>query len=160
MARRVFFSFHFERDIWRVNQVRMSNVVAGADSAGFFDESEYEDAKKRGDEAIKRLIREKLDRTSATIVLIGAETATRPYVMYEIDESLKRGNGLIGIHIHHLKNAWGATDSRGVVPYVPTGVSFPTYDWDYDLNRLRNEIEEAGKRSELAALMKALSFRG
>ena len=33
MARRVFFSFHFENDIWRVNQVRNANVVAGGPNA-------------------------------------------------------------------------------------------------------------------------------
>ena len=48
MARRVFFSFHYDRDIWRANQVRNCNVVAGTDVAGFFDHSEYEEAKKKG----------------------------------------------------------------------------------------------------------------
>jgi hypothetical protein len=47
MARRVFFSFHYDRDIWRANQVRNCNVVAGVDVAGFFDHSEYQEAKKK-----------------------------------------------------------------------------------------------------------------
>jgi len=42
MARRVFFSFKYKGDIWRANQVRNANVVAGADVAGFFDHSEDE----------------------------------------------------------------------------------------------------------------------
>ncbi len=46
MARRVYFAFHFERDIFRANQVRNSNVVAGPDRAGFYDHSEYEEAKR------------------------------------------------------------------------------------------------------------------
>ena len=50
MARRVFFSFHYDNDIWRANQVRNANVVAGSDIAGFFDHSEYEEAKKAGPE--------------------------------------------------------------------------------------------------------------
>ena len=32
MARKVFFSFHYERDAWRVAQVRNSNVITGLDS--------------------------------------------------------------------------------------------------------------------------------
>src|SRR5260370_40881835 len=101
MARRVFFSFHYDHDIWRANQVRNSNVVAGTDVAGFFDHSEYEEAKKKGKEAIKRLIRDKLVGTSVTVVLIGEETASREYVQYEIDQSIDRKNGLLAIYIHH-----------------------------------------------------------
>ena len=148
MARRVFFAFHFENDIWRANQVRNSNVVAGPDMAGFFDHSEYEEAKKKGDEEIKRLIRAKLNNTTVTVVLIGAETANRPYVKYEIEQSIARNNGLLGVYIHHLKDQNGNTSLRGPKPTVPQGVEFPAYDWDRDLARFAREIEAAGKRSD------------
>lgn len=39
MARRVYFAFHYQRDIWRVNQVRKSNVIKGFESAEFIDSS-------------------------------------------------------------------------------------------------------------------------
>ena len=148
MARRVFFSFHFENDIWRANQVRNSNVVAGADVAGFFDHSEYEEAKKKGKEAIRKLIRDKLVGTSVTVVLIGQETANREYVQYEIDQSIDRKNGLLGIFIHHLKDQSGQTSPRGSKPTVPSSVEFPAYDWDSDLTRFKNAIEAAGKRAD------------
>ena len=148
MARRVFFSFHFERDIFRVNQVRNSNVVAGADRAGFYDHSEYNEAKKKGDDEIKRLIRAKLEGTSVTIVLIGNETASRPFVQYEIEQSIARKNGLIGLYIHHLKDQDGNTDTRGTKPTVAWNVEFPAYDWDKDLDKFRREIEAAGQRSD------------
>lgn len=149
MARRVFFSFHFERDVWRANQVRNSNVVAGAEVAGFFDHSEYEEAKKKGDEQIKRLIRNKLEGTSVTVVLIGSETASRPFVQYEIEQSIARKNGLLGVHIHQLQNAKGEVDwFGGSVPSVPWSVDFPTYTWDKDLARFRREIAAAGLRSD------------
>lgn len=148
MARRVFFSFHFENDIWRANQVRNTNVVAGPDVAGFFDHSEYEEAKKKGDEEIKRLIRAKLQNTTVTIVLIGTETAYRPYVKYEVEQSVARKNGLLGVHIHHLKDQLSRTSQRGPKPTVPVGVEFPAYDWDGDLKRFAREIEAAGKRSD------------
>ena len=38
MARRVFFSFHYEKDIWRASQVRNSWVTKpDRESAGFWD---------------------------------------------------------------------------------------------------------------------------
>ena len=94
MARRVFFSFHFDGDIWRANQVRNSNVVAGTDVAGFFDHSEYEDAQKTGSVGIRRMILKHLKDTTVTIVLIGAKTSERPWVKREsqIPSSEKMGS--------------------------------------------------------------------
>ena len=98
MARRVFFSFHYQKDIWRTNVVRNSNVVEGAAAAGFQDASLWEEAKKKGDAAIKKMINlNALEGTSVTVVLIGAETAQRTYVTYEIEQSIAKGNGLLGI---------------------------------------------------------------
>lgn len=148
MARRTFFSFHFDGDIWRANQVRNANVVAGPDTAGYFDHSEYQEAKKTGDEGIKRMILRHLNNTTVTVVLIGNQTAYRPWVKYEIEQSIARKNGLLGVHIHHLKNKDGQTSMRGSKPTVPTNIEFPAYDWDGDLDRFGREIEAAGKRSD------------
>jgi len=150
MARRTFFSFHFENDIWRANQVRNSNVVVGADVAGFFDHSEYEDAKRRGDTAVKTMILDHLRYTTVTVVLIGAETAIRPYVQFEIEESVKRKNGLLGIFVDHLKDQYSRTSFRGPTPTVPYGVEFPTYAWDNDVRRFAEAIEAAGRRADRA----------
>lgn len=155
MARRVFFSFHYDRDIWRANQVRNSNVVAGSDVAGFFDHSEYEEAKKAKDDGIRRMILKHLKDTTVTVVLIGTETANRPWVKYEIEQSLARKNGLLGIHIHHLKDQ--SQDSSfwsGSKPNVPWNIEFPSYDWDKDLDRFRKAIEDAGKRADAARAAK------
>lgn len=148
MARRVFFSFHYDNDIWRANQVRNSNVVAGTEVAGFFDHSEYQEAKKNGDEGIRRMILKHLENTSVTVVLIGTNTAYRRWVRYEIDQSIARKNGLLAVYIHHLKDQNGESSSRGPKPIVPSDIDFPAYDWDGDLNRFKNEIEAAGKRSD------------
>ena len=150
MARRTFFSFHYEADVFRANQVRNCNVVVGSDVAGFFDHSEYEEAKKKGDAAVQQMIRDHLQNTTVTVVLIGTETASRPYVQFEIAESIKRKNGLLGIHIHHLEDHNHRTSLRGVKPSVPLGVEFPSYDWDSDVHRFAREIEAAGKRSDAA----------
>jgi len=150
VARRVFFSFHYDGDVWRANQVRNANVVAGCDVAGFFDHSEYEEAKKKGKEGIQRMILKNLKDTTVTVVLIGKETANRPWVKYEIEQSIARKNGLIGIYIHHLKNSERESSFfPGGKPAVPRGVEFPAYNWDRDLERFRKEIEAAGKRGDV-----------
>jgi hypothetical protein len=59
------------------------------------------------DEAyIKSKIREKLEGTSVTVVLIGPTTGESEWVDFEIRESLERGNAVIGIR---LKGAEGAS---------------------------------------------------
>lgn len=143
MARRVFFSFHYERDIWRANVVRNSWVTQDREDAGFFDGSVWETAKTKGEAAVQALIDEALKGTSVTAVLIGAETAGRKYVNYEITESYNRGNGLLGVYIHRIEDRLGRTDTRGANPfdsiYIEQGGQkryfselYPTYDWVAD----------------------------
>jgi hypothetical protein len=141
MTRRVFFSFHYQRDIWRVNVVRNCWVTQDREVAGFWDASLWETAKKKGDAAIKKMIDDALVNTSVTVVLIGAETSTRKYVLYEIEKSYERGNGMLGVYINNIKDNWGLTDVLGANPfnqfYVPTAYGgqqyfssmYPTYDW-------------------------------
>ena len=157
MARRVFFSFHYERDVWRAGQVRNSWVTQERQSAGFWDAASWEEVKKKGKDAIERWIDRQLEGTSVTVVLIGAETSTRPYVRYEITESLNKGNGLLGIYIHNMKDRAGNRDTKGTNPFDnwtfsdPQGrvVTFPTYDWvrDDGYSKMGDWIETAAKRA-------------
>jgi hypothetical protein len=134
MARRVFFSFHYQNDIFRVNVVRHSGVVAGKAAAGFHDASLWEKTKRKGADAIKRLIDQGLEGTSVTCVLIGQGTAKRKYVTYEIEQSLKRGNGLLGIHINGIRGPKGNTDfRRGEIPEALKKYDASIYDWDQNL---------------------------
>ncbi len=87
-GRRVFFSFHYEQDVWRATNVRNSGKVDAAAAAGWNDASLWEEAKRKGRAEIERLIDDGLRGTSVTAVLIGAETANRPWVKYEIEKSI------------------------------------------------------------------------
>lgn len=116
MARKVFFSFHYQNDIWRVSQVRNSWLTHRGKTNTFMDAADWESVKKNGSTSIKRWIDRQLSGTSVTVVLIGNETANRKYVMYEIEESYRRGNGLLGVYIHGLKNRNGETSAEGVNP--------------------------------------------
>jgi len=115
MTRRLFFSFDYDRDIMRANQVRNSWVTQDREAAGFWDASLWEEAKKKGKAAIRRMIDEGLESTSVTAVLIGAETSKSEWVLYEIEKSYERGNGLLGVHIHMLEDISrsGRTDRKG-----------------------------------------------
>jgi hypothetical protein len=131
MARRVFFSFHYRDDIFRVNVVRNSGVVLGTAAAGFQDASLWEKTEKKGTAAVKRLIDRGLEGTSVTCVLIGQNTAKRRFVAYEIQESVRKGNGLLGIHINSIKDKDGDTNFwRGAVPAALEKYNAPIYDWD------------------------------
>ena len=144
MARRVFFSFHYQRDIWRVNQIRSIPNVTGTAAAGFQDASLWEEAKKKGDAAIKKLIDEGLKNTSVTVVCIGAKTAGRKYINYEIEKSIERGNGIVGIQIHHLKNQKGEVDEAGATPSKLSANGYKVYKY-VDTDKLAARIEEAAK---------------
>lgn len=140
MARRVFFSFHYENDIWRANQVRQSWVTQDRQAAGFFDASLWEEVKRRGEDAVRKEILRGIENTSVTAVLIGSETALRTWVQFEINKSLERGNGLVGVRIHSLKDQNGRTSFPGANPFDLLQVDrngqkmllsrlYQTYDW-------------------------------
>jgi hypothetical protein len=129
MARRTFFSFHYQRDVWRASNVRKSSALKSEISPEWIDASLWEDAKKTSDAAVRRLIDNALVGTTVTAVLIGAETASRQWVQYEIQQSIAKGNGLFGIYIHNIKDSNGNTDWKGTNP-LPAG--YKTYDWVND----------------------------
>jgi len=161
MARKVFFSFHYENDVWRANIVRNSWITKpDRETAGFIDAADFEAIKKGGDSAIKRWIDAQLIGTSVTVVLIGSETNNREYVKYELEQSWKKGNGILGIYIHQLKDRYGSTSPKGNNTFGPLFPSplddkkyfyerFDTYDWrDNDgYNHLGTWVEDAAKKA-------------
>lgn len=146
MSRKIFFSFHYERDAWRAGQVRNSDLLPNEDEHGFIDAAAWEEIKRKGDPAIQNWIKEQLEGTSVTVVLIGAETSERPWVDYEIRESWKRGNAIIGLYINGVKDQDSKTDTKGANPldgiYLtdsqPLSSVCKTYDWV--LNDGRNNL--------------------
>jgi len=145
MARRVFFSFHYQRDVFRVNQIRNIPQVTGCAAAGFLDSSIWEDAKAKSDAAVEKLIDDGLYNTSVTVVCIGAKTAGRKFINYEIQESIDRGNGIVGVKIHHLKGGglFSAADSAGDIPFKLNN-AYTVYKY-VDHDKLAGWIEQAAK---------------
>lgn len=143
MARNVYFSFHYQRDIFRVQIVRNSWVCYPSNRhAGYFDHGLWEKAKTTGAAAIRKLIDEGMTQTGVTVMLIGAETANRPWVQYEIERSIQLGKGLLGIRINYVSSLNQGTDYAGSNPFdayspysnnpLRTVYQVPVYDWVYD----------------------------
>lgn len=104
MARKVFFSFHYKDDINRTMVVRNSGAFRSIQEAGFVDKADFETVQRQGTQAIKRWISNQLQGTSVTVVLIGQHTLTRNWVHHEIIESRNRGNAIIGVQIHGVRD--------------------------------------------------------
>ena len=122
MAKRCFFSFHYQDVIdFRANVVRNHNIVKN-DNGGFFDSSIWESAKKESDIALKRLIHGGLNNTSVTVVLIGSETYSRRWVRYEIMKSISRGNKVSGVHINAIRDRNGLIKNEGPNPFLWLGL--------------------------------------
>ena len=143
MARRVFFSFDYKY-VWKVNQIRSMTNVIGTAAAGFQDASLWEEAKKKVDKEIKRMIDKALENTSVTVVCVTYGTTSRKYINYEIDKSLERGNGLVAVPIHHLKDQNGETGSAGAIPPQVEANGFKAYKYS-DKEALARWIEAAAK---------------
>ena len=114
MARRVFYSFHYEQDHWRVSQVRNMGVIESNRPA---TDNDWEAVKKGGDLAIKRWITKQMDGRSCTVVLVGTNTARRKWINHEIVESWNKGMGVVGIHIHGLIDQDKQPSAKGSNPF-------------------------------------------
>lgn len=160
MARKVFYSFHYQPDNWRVSTVR--NIGAIEDNKPASDNA-WETVTKAGDAAIKKWIADQMSGRTCTVVLIGSGTANRKWINHEIIKSWDDGLGVVGIHINGLKNSSQQTSTKGANPfdnvthgptkkklssivkcYTPSGsTSQEKYDWIK--KHLANAVEEAIK---------------
>lgn len=114
MARNVFYSFHYDPDHWRASQVRNIGTIEGNKPA---PDNDWETVKKGGDAAIQKWINEQMKNRSATVLLIGHQTAGRKWINYEIEKSWNDGKGLVGIYIHRLKHSDGRQGNQGSNPF-------------------------------------------
>ena len=112
--RQVFFSFHFDNDVMRVQQIRNIGAIEGNAP---ISPNEWEEVKRRGDQAIEKLIDDNMKYRSCVIVLIGERTAERPWVIYEITKGWNDGKGVLGIYIHNFKCPRNGKCSQGSNPF-------------------------------------------
>lgn len=137
MARRTFFSFHYAKDVGRAQVVRNAWVTkADRTDAGFYDSSVFEASKKEGKEALKAFLRDGLKNSSVTCVAVGEETYSRPWVRYEIVRSFQRGNGILAVGIHGIRNFQKEFGKQGPNPldYVAFTIKEDRVTWKEKVN--------------------------
>ena len=96
VSRHVFISFDHE-DLDEVNLFRGQAKNEKVDLQ-FDDHSVKDPYDSNNADYIKRQIRDKIDRCSVTVVYLTESSATSKWVNWEIEESLKRGKGVIGVY--------------------------------------------------------------
>ena len=114
MARQIFYSFHFDNDVMRVQQIR--NIGALEDNKPV-SANNWEEVKKKGDPAIEKWIDDNMKYRSCVVVLVGEDTSKRPWVKYEIKKAWKDGKGLLGVYIHNLKDPNTGKSNKGDNPF-------------------------------------------
>lgn len=114
MARKVFLTFHYVNDNWRVQQIKNMGKVEGQ---SVLTGNQWEEVKKKGDAAIKKWIDDNMSGKTCQVVLIGSNTAGRKWVDYEIEKAWNDGKGVLGIHVHRLLDASGKASTKGSNPF-------------------------------------------
>jgi len=144
MARQVFFSFKY-KDVSRAMVVRNSWVTQGKQAAGFIDAADFEEVKRQGDRAIQNWIDKQLEGTSVTVVLVGEKTCSSRWVKYEIEKSIERGNGLLGIDVSKINDLQGNTSER--CGEIPKGYDFYLWNKNDGYKNMGDWIEAAAKKA-------------
>jgi len=147
LTRKAFYSFHYLADSWRASKVRNIGVVEGNQSVS---DNEWESITKSGSKAIEKWIADQMYGKSCVIVLIGAQTAGRKWIQYEIEKGWNDGNGVFGIHIHRLTDQLGLPSTKGTNPFsslylgnIPLSNIVQVYDPPY--------MKSADVRNHIAA---------
>lgn len=128
--RQVFYSFHFDNDVMRVQLIRN---IGSLEENKPVSVNEWEQVKKGGDKAIEKWIDDNMKYKSCVVVLVGSSTANRPWVRYEIEKAWNDGKGLVGIYIHNLKCPRNGTCNQGSNP-------FDTFTFK-DVNKLSSVVK-------------------
>jgi len=110
----VFYSFHFDNDVMRVQQVRNIGSIEGNSPTS---PNEWEQLKRTGKTAVENWINENMKYKRCVIVLIGTDTYSRPWIKYEIEKAWNDGKALLGIYIHNLNCPRNGTCRKGRNPF-------------------------------------------
>ncbi|WP_454932058.1 TIR domain-containing protein [Actinomyces oricola] len=114
MTQSVFFSFQYDPDNWRVQQVMNMGAVSGGSA---FTPQDWEAVRYKTNAAIEKWIHEQMLYTKAVIVLVGATTSESRWVKYEIIKAWKDKRPLLGVRIHGLLDKNGNSSSYGSNPF-------------------------------------------
>ncbi len=117
IRRHLFMSFHAGSDLWRANIVRTVLHEAGYDVFGIPDASYMEQARREGDAVLRRMISTQMRDAGCLLVLVGAQTADRHWVQYEIEAAWEAGRPILGVRIDGLPDMYGRRSEPGSNPF-------------------------------------------
>ncbi|ASC72001.1 uncharacterized protein XM38_029550 [Halomicronema hongdechloris C2206] len=144
----VFYSFHFDNDVMRVQQIRNIGILEGNSPAS---PNDWERLKRTGETAVERWIEDNMKYKRCVIVLIGSDTANRPWVKYEIKKAWNDQRALLGIYIHNLKCPRNGFSKKGKNPFdelqLESGTKLSSLVTCYDPSPL-NAYDEIAKNVE------------
>ena len=115
---KVFYSFHYKNDVRRAAQIKNIGFLEGNKPC---QENEWEEIKQNNN-AIKNWIDQQMEGRTCCIVLVGQETAYRPWVQYEIKHAWNRGMGVFGIYIHNVKDPIYGYGRKGANPFSQNSI--------------------------------------
>jgi len=112
--RKVFYSFHYNNDVFRVQQIRNMGVIEGNTPV---TPNQWETIKQTGKKAVEKWISENLENKSCVVVLIGSQTSQREWVLHEIEQAWNAGKPVLGIYIHNLNCPKTGKSTKGNNPF-------------------------------------------
>ncbi len=115
MTRSAFYSYHHKPDHWRAAKIRNMGVLEGNKPVS---DKDWEEIISAGDPAIEKWINGQLSGKSVAVVLIGAETAGRKWINYEITKAWDDNKGLLGIYIHNIADSNEEQSNMGRNPFI------------------------------------------
>lgn len=155
MAKTVFYSFHYERDVHRVQLVRNINALEGQT---LLNSQQWEAVRGRGSAAIQKWIDEQMAYKRAVIVLIGRGTAGRDWVNYEVKKAWADKKPLLGVRIHGL-SSMGTVDTIGGDPFAKVGLTgVPIFD--PTVKDWQGRIDSQATYKALATSLESWSSKG
>ena len=156
--RKIFPSYDWDEDVWRVNQIVNLPFIVGAELAGFVKNVPNEEVRK-SDAAVQRWIDENMEGCSCLVLLIGEKTYLSRWVKYELERATQKRMGRLNVYLEGMPDRYGIPSKRGKDPYAHHGMYVPVdtpgvfivneSSWirDNGLYNIGNWIEDACQRA-------------
>lgn len=151
--RKIFPSYDWSEDVWRVNQIINMPIVYGKEKMGFIKGIENETI-KQGDAAIRSWIDTNMKGCSCYILFVGEKTHTSRWVKYEMELSYIRKMGKLIIKLDGMLNQYGESCKGGIDPYWKHGMYTDKYSDLYSVKEYywieNNGVQNIGTWIDMA----------
>lgn len=156
MTKTVFYSFHYADDVHRVQLVRNINALEGQP---LLNSQGWEEVRRAGKKAIENWINAQMAFKRAVIVLIGNQTASREWVLYEIEKAWSDKKPLVGIRIHGISSL-GAVATAGANPFDEVDGVYGVPVFDPTVRDWQGKIDSKATYNNLASNLEFWSAQG